>query len=41
MYSAVAERGTEIAMALIGLIGGIFPAVRATRMPVAAALRAT
>lgn len=26
---------------LIGLVGGIFPAVRATRMPVAAALRAT
>ncbi len=32
----------SVAMAcLIGLVGGIFPAVRATRMPVAAALRAT
>jgi putative ABC transport system permease protein len=32
----------SVAMAcLIGLVGGIFPAMRATRMPVAAALRAT
>jgi putative ABC transport system permease protein len=33
---------TSIALAcLVGLVGGVFPAVRAARMPIAAALRAT
>ena len=32
---------TSVAVAcLVGLVGGIFPAVRAARMPIAAALRA-
>jgi putative ABC transport system permease protein len=34
--------GSGIALAcLVGLVGGLFPAVRAARMPIAAALRAT
>jgi putative ABC transport system permease protein len=37
---AIAVTGAAVAVA-IGLIGGLFPSVRAARLPVAEALRAT